>query len=115
MAQTNDETFLKKGLSKTNYEIISELGFRADYDGEIRIALNKARLATLDDCKTLLERVLSERRFPLKEAGMSEFNIQAMRDNAIQYNFVQKALAELEAMKEPLGKVEAEDKWTGEE
>ena len=95
MAQTNDETFLKKGLSKTNYEIISELGFRADYDGEIRIALNKARLAALDDCKTLLENFIGSDEWDYQYPAVGERRLGRM----IYKEELEQLLAELEALR----------------
>jgi len=107
MAQTNDENF-KKVLSKhgsrrsrndwvdennipihpETIEIIKEMG-------------TEARLAALDDCKTLLERVLSE-NLQLKQIGdydLSSDNVARLRDNGIRHKVIKQALAELEALR----------------
>ena len=108
MAQTNSETsfdakevIIKKTLESIFQEYDDRAGNRSGYlddietcwtDKAIKDAMYdtylKARLAALDDCKTLLERVLSETPYHIG----SSFDI-------LWAKAINKALAELEALR----------------
>ena len=81
-------------MAQTNDEIINKHPAKCK-DGKwsilcVRDCMNEARLAALDDCKTLLERVLSENPFKQNEEN---------NEYCSWYDAIDKALAELEALR----------------
>ena len=102
MAQTNDE-ILTKHFTK-HYPEQRAKDWLENYkqsNDDWNILMNKARLAALDDCKTLLERVLSETKQDEDEWDRSTFTYHNLKGRGIG---LKTALAELEALRKKVEK-----------